>query len=247
MMITGYVGVTSPRRPPWHEIIAVFFGIGTGLRWTSSPSGWTSRTSTGREQGRKSIDAVIVAGDHQPGCPGRVHGLGRRRRPRSRTSSSPSWAPSGSSASRPRSMNCVEGEVRDCRRRVPDPAGRDRGGVPARPAGRRSWARLFYREREEGARRRRFHGHRRRPGARPSRSPRRSVGRRLRLRQPIRGRSRRLGGAGVSRRHLVPSSIRRRSWPRWGSPAARRGCPRAPRPTRIAMIATAGWTCTALS
>ena len=64
-----------------------------------------------------------------------------------------------------------EGEVRDGRRRVPDPAGRDRGGVPARAIRTRSGRRIFYSEEKKARADARFHGHRPRPGSPPKQEP----------------------------------------------------------------------------
>ena len=61
MMITGYVGVTIAPPSPWHEIIAVFFGIGMGLALDEFALWLDLKDVYWSEQGRKSIDAVIVA------------------------------------------------------------------------------------------------------------------------------------------------------------------------------------------
>jgi hypothetical protein len=61
MMITGYVGVTIAPPSPWHEIVAVFFGIGMGLALDEFALWLDLKDVYWSEQGRKSIDAVIVA------------------------------------------------------------------------------------------------------------------------------------------------------------------------------------------
>ena len=61
VMITGYVGVTIAPPSPWHEIIAVFFGIGMGLALDEFALWLDLKDVYWSEQGRKSIDAVIIA------------------------------------------------------------------------------------------------------------------------------------------------------------------------------------------
>ena len=61
MMITGYVGVTIAPPSPWHEIIAVFFGIGMGLALDEFALWLDLKDVYWSQQGRKSIDAVIIA------------------------------------------------------------------------------------------------------------------------------------------------------------------------------------------
>ncbi len=61
LMVTGYVGVTIAPPSPWHEIIAVLFGIGTGLALDEFALWLDLKDVYWSEQGRKSIDAVIVA------------------------------------------------------------------------------------------------------------------------------------------------------------------------------------------
>ncbi|MGH2925913.1 MAG: hypothetical protein ACRDK1_08080 [Solirubrobacterales bacterium] len=61
VMVTGYVGVTIAPPSPWHEIIAVLFGIGTGLALDEFALWLDLKDVYWSEQGRKSIDAVIVA------------------------------------------------------------------------------------------------------------------------------------------------------------------------------------------
>ena len=61
IMITGYVGVTIAPPSPWHEIIAVFFGIGMGLALDEFALWLDLKDVYWSEQGRRSIDAVIIA------------------------------------------------------------------------------------------------------------------------------------------------------------------------------------------
>jgi hypothetical protein len=61
MMITGYIGVTIAPPSPWHEIVAIFFGIGMGLALDEFALWLNLKDVYWSEQGRKSIDAVIVA------------------------------------------------------------------------------------------------------------------------------------------------------------------------------------------
>jgi hypothetical protein len=61
LMITGYVGVTIAPPSPWHEIIAVFFGIGMGMALDEFALWLDLKDVYWSEQGRKSIDAVIIA------------------------------------------------------------------------------------------------------------------------------------------------------------------------------------------
>src|SRR5213595_412702 len=61
IMITGYVGVTVAPPSPWHEIIAVFFGLGMGLALDEFALWLDLKDVYWSEDGRKSIDAVIVA------------------------------------------------------------------------------------------------------------------------------------------------------------------------------------------
>jgi lysyl-tRNA synthetase class 2 len=61
IMITGYVGVTIAPPSPWQEIIAVFFGIGMGLALDEFALWLDLKDVYWEQQGRKSIDAVIIA------------------------------------------------------------------------------------------------------------------------------------------------------------------------------------------
>jgi lysyl-tRNA synthetase class 2 len=61
MMITGYVGIAIAPPSPWHEIIAVFFGVGMGLALDEFALWLDLKDVYWSDQGRKSIDAVIIA------------------------------------------------------------------------------------------------------------------------------------------------------------------------------------------
>ncbi len=61
MMISGYVGVTIAPPSPWHEIVAILFGVGMGLALDEFALWLDLEDVYWSEQGRKSIDAVIVA------------------------------------------------------------------------------------------------------------------------------------------------------------------------------------------
>jgi hypothetical protein len=61
LLIVGYLGVTVAPDSPWHEILAVLFGIGTGLTLDEFALWLNLKDVYWSEQGRRSIDAVIVA------------------------------------------------------------------------------------------------------------------------------------------------------------------------------------------
>jgi hypothetical protein len=61
LLIVGYVGVTVAPASPWHEILAVLFGIGTGLTLDEFALWLNLEDVYWSQQGRRSIDAVIVA------------------------------------------------------------------------------------------------------------------------------------------------------------------------------------------
>ena len=62
MMVAGYVGVAIAPPSPWHEIVAVLFGVGMGLALDEFALWLDLKDVYWSDQGRKSIDAVIVAG-----------------------------------------------------------------------------------------------------------------------------------------------------------------------------------------
>jgi hypothetical protein len=61
LLIVGYVGVTVAPDSPWHEILAVLFGIGAGLTLDEFALWLNLKDVYWSEKGRRSIDAVIVA------------------------------------------------------------------------------------------------------------------------------------------------------------------------------------------
>jgi lysyl-tRNA synthetase class 2 len=60
VLVTGYVGVAIAPGSPWREIIAVLFGFGTGLALDEFALWLDLKDVYWTEQGRRSIDAVIV-------------------------------------------------------------------------------------------------------------------------------------------------------------------------------------------
>jgi hypothetical protein len=61
LLITGYVGVAIAPGSPWREIVAVLFGVGTGLTLDEFALWLNLKDVYWEKQGRASIDAVIVA------------------------------------------------------------------------------------------------------------------------------------------------------------------------------------------
>ena len=61
LLIAGYVGVTVAPPSPWHEILAVLFGVGTGLTLDEFALWLNLEDVYWSERGRRSIDAVIIA------------------------------------------------------------------------------------------------------------------------------------------------------------------------------------------
>jgi hypothetical protein len=61
LLIFGYIGIAFEPGLPWLEITAVAFGIGTGLTLDEFALWLTLRDVYWSEQGRRSIDAVVVA------------------------------------------------------------------------------------------------------------------------------------------------------------------------------------------
>jgi lysyl-tRNA synthetase, class II len=61
LLISGWIGVTVAPGSPGHEILAVLFGIGTGLTLDEFALWLNLKDVYWSQQGRRSIDAVIIA------------------------------------------------------------------------------------------------------------------------------------------------------------------------------------------
>jgi hypothetical protein len=60
LLIVGYLEIAIAPGSPWHEVLAVLFGIGTGLTLDEFALWLNLKDVYWSEQGRRSIDAVIV-------------------------------------------------------------------------------------------------------------------------------------------------------------------------------------------
>jgi hypothetical protein len=61
LLICGYIAVSIDPQSPWREIIAVLFGIGTGLTLDEFALWLNLKDVYWSKQGRASIDAVLIA------------------------------------------------------------------------------------------------------------------------------------------------------------------------------------------
>ena len=61
LLINGYVGVAIHPGDPWRDIVAVLFGVGTGLTLDEFALWLNLKDVYWSKQGRRSIDAVMVA------------------------------------------------------------------------------------------------------------------------------------------------------------------------------------------
>ena len=146
MMIFGYIGVVHQPDSPWREIVTVFFAIGMGLALDEFALWLELKDVYWEKDGRKSVDAMIIAGCVGGGAAGRLLLLGRRSRDsvanevfcgRRRLRR---WSGSASRRSTRRSRSSGGRSPRCCSGRL--------GVVPAfRLAKPHSlWARLFYKD-----------------------------------------------------------------------------------------------------
>jgi hypothetical protein len=61
LLINGYIGVAIHPGDPWRDIVAVLFGIGTGLTLDEFALWLNLKDVYWSKQGRRSIDAVVIA------------------------------------------------------------------------------------------------------------------------------------------------------------------------------------------
>ena len=61
ILICGYIGIAIDPNSPWDKVVAVLFGIGTGLTLDEFALWLNLKDVYWEKEGRKSIDAVIIA------------------------------------------------------------------------------------------------------------------------------------------------------------------------------------------
>jgi hypothetical protein len=61
LLICGYIAVAIAPNSPWREVVAVFFGIGTGLTLDEFALWLNLKDVYWEKEGRASIDAVVIA------------------------------------------------------------------------------------------------------------------------------------------------------------------------------------------
>jgi hypothetical protein len=61
ILVSGYIAVAIAPQSPWREVVAAFFGIGTGLTLDEFALWLNLKDVYWSKEGRKSIDAVIIA------------------------------------------------------------------------------------------------------------------------------------------------------------------------------------------
>jgi len=61
LLVCGYIAVALAPQSPWREVVAVFFGVGTGLTLDEFALWLNLKDVYWEKEGRASIDAVVIA------------------------------------------------------------------------------------------------------------------------------------------------------------------------------------------